>query len=297
MGLKDMLMKRSEKERLEFIERCIEWDTPRLENEQYPDGVSVSQDIVYDASTGTNGLLDIYFPGGEKDHFEEAFFLIHGGAFVYGNKELDKNYGMHLALKANIPVVNINYTLMPDKDLAGEAEEICRALSFLHKTYGLEKIHTTGDSAGAYLALLTVFLCNDPKVREDLKIKTVPEVNCLSTGLICGGFLRNKNRFPGIYMDKEGSMPDYLMDLGKATVLSFGRTGNIPVSIITGDKDSLLRECDYDKKVLDKAGIANSYYKAVSAEDRVMFHVFPIAVPTWPESQKVIDMFVKNAGL
>ena len=98
-------------------------------------------------------------------------------------------------------------------------------------------------------------------------------------------------------MDKEGSMPDYLMDLGKATVLSFGRTNSIPVSIITGDKDSMLRECDYYKKVLDKAGIANSYYKAVSAEDRVMFHVFPIAVPTWPESQKVIDMFVKNAGL
>ena len=297
MCLRKLMIKRIDAERLAFINKCIEWDTPRLKNEEYPEGVSISEDVVYDPSTGGSGLLDIYFSGDAKDTFEEAFFLIHGGAFVYGSKELDKNYGMHLALRSGLPVVNINYSLMPGKDLAGEAEEIVNALSFLRTNYGLKKIHTTGDSAGAYLALLTVFLCNDPNVREDLNITEDPGINCLSSGLICGGFLRNRNGFPGYYMDKDKTLPDYLMDMGKATALSFGRTHNVPLAIITGDKDSMLKECNYYKTCLDKEGIPNSFYKAVSAEDRVMFHVFPVACPFWPESETVIDMFVKNAGL
>ena len=296
MGIYEMWLKKADNERSDFISKCIDWDTPRLANEVCPEGVSVLQDVVYDPSKGEHGLLDIYFPGPPSDTFGEAFFLIHGGAFVYGSKELDKNYGMHLALKSGIPVVNINYSLMPGTDLAGEAAEICRALAFLQSNYGLASIHTTGDSAGAYLDLLTVFLCNDPDVREDLKIDLDPNVECLSAGLICGGFLRSKYGFPGIYMDRNGSMPEYLFDMGKATVLSFGRTHNVPLSVITGDNDTMLRECRYYKKILEKAGIPFDYYEASSAEDRVMFHVFPIAVPDWPESAKVIDMFVRNAG-
>ncbi|MBP5654064.1 MAG: alpha/beta hydrolase [Clostridiales bacterium] len=296
MGLQDMWLKKADNERSEFINKCIEWDTPRLANEVCPEGVTVLQDIIYDETKGEYGLLDIYFPGTQQEGFDEAFFLIHGGAFVYGSKELDKNYGMHLALKSGLPVINVNYTLMPDTDLAGEAEELCLALAFLHDRYGLAKVHTTGDSAGAYLALLTVFLCNDPKVRTDLKIECDPKVECLSAGLICGGFIRRKREFPGIYMDKNGSMPEYLFDMGKATTLSFGRTHNIPLSVITGDNDTMLGECRCFKKALDKAKIPVDYYEAASAEDRMMFHVFPIAAPDWPESEKVIGMFCKNAG-
>ena len=286
--------KKADKDRQNFIDRCIEFDTPRLENETYPDGVSILSDIVYDNMTGKSGLLDIYFPGQIQDRFDEIFFLIHGGAFVYGDKLLDKNYGMHLALKSGIPVANVNYTLMPDTDLAGQAAELVRALEFLNKEYSVSRIHTTGDSAGAYLALLSALLCNDPVIREELNITTDPEIRCLSANLICGGYAHDSKLFPGIYMGKD--LPWHYFDLTKAMTKSFARTGNIPVSNITGDKDTMLRECNYFKRACDKAGIANSYYKAVSADDRVMHHVFPIAHPEWPESVTVIDMFVKNSG-
>ena len=295
MGLFGPDVKKIDAMRQEFIDRCISYDKERLETEVFPDGVTVLSDIVYDPETGENGLLDIYFPGEEKGSFDEAFFLIHGGAFVYGNKGLDKNYGMHLALKAGLPVINVNYTLMPGKDLAGEAEELCRALAFAGERYGLTKIHTTGDSAGGYLALLTAFLCNDSKIREDLKIKTEPEVRCLSANLICGGFRFLRNTFPSYYMAKEPDAPGYIFDMGKAVTESFARAGKIPLSVITGDKDTMLRDCRYLKKVCDREGIPCSFYNAESAGERMMYHVYPVAHPQWPESQKVIGMFVANA--
>ena len=291
MGIFD---KKADKNRQTFIENCIKFDTPRIENETYPEGVSIKSDIVYDELAGKSGLLDIYFKGDTKDRFDEAFFLIHGGAFVYGDKLLDKNYGMHLALRSGLPVVNVNYTLMPDTDLPGEAAELCRALSFIRKEYGVDKVHTTGDSAGGYLALLTALLCNDPIIREELDITDDPEVRCLSANLICGGFAHDSNLFPGIYMGKK--LPRHYFDISKAMTMSFARTGNIPVSNITGDKDTMLTQCGYFKKACDKAGIPNSNYKAESKEDRVMHHVFPIAHPEWPESVKVIDMFAANSG-
>lgn len=279
----------------EFISKCIEWDTPRLANEVLPEGITSLTDIPYDEKPGESGLLDIYFPGDKRDTFSEAFFLIHGGAFVYGSKELDKNYGMHLALRSGLPVINVNYTLMPKTDLAGQSEELCRALSFLNFRYGLTCVHTTGDSAGAYLALLTALLCNDQKIRTDLHVTSDPKVRCLSAGLICGCFIRKKKDFPGLYMYNGGTIPEYILDLSKTCVRSFKENGNIPIASVTGDNDTMQKECLKFHKTLDKAGIPNSFYNASSSEGRTMFHVFPISNPTWPESRKVIDMFIENA--
>jgi len=295
MRLSDISRRKIDAESSEFIRKCIEWDTPRLANEVLPHGVTSITDIPYDPDKGEEGLLDIYFPGDSEDRFDEAFFLIHGGAFVYGNKELDKNYGMHLALRSGLPVINVNYTLMPKTDLAGQSEELCFALSFLNSRYGLTRIHTTGDSAGAYLALLIALLCNDKKIRQDLHVTSDPKAKCLSAGLICGCFIRNKNDFPGLYMYNGGTVPKYILDLSKTCVTSFTENGNIPITIVTGDNDTMLKECTTFKKTLDKAGIPNSFYNASSSEGRTMFHVFPISNPTWPESQKVIDMFADLA--
>ena len=131
---------KAEKNRLTFIKNCGIFDTPRLENEVYPAECRTEMDIEY--KHGNNPLkLDIYTPFncyGAK----ECFILIHGGAYVYGFKRLDQNFGMHLAIKANIPVVNVDYTLMPDSDLSQVINEIFAAINFVCGRYGFKKIHT-----------------------------------------------------------------------------------------------------------------------------------------------------------
>ena len=120
---------KADKNRLTFIRNCETFDTPRLENEVYPAECKTEMDIEY--KHGNNPLkLDIYTPFncyGAK----ECFILIHGGAYVYGFKKLDQNFGMHLAIKANIPVVNIDYTLMPESDLSQVINEIFTAINFV----------------------------------------------------------------------------------------------------------------------------------------------------------------------
>ena len=97
---------KAEKNRLLFIKNCTGFDTPRLEAEVYPAECKTEMDIVY--KEGDNPLkLDVYTPFGCYGA-KECFILIHGGAFVYGFKNLDQNFGMHRAIKAGIPVVNVD---------------------------------------------------------------------------------------------------------------------------------------------------------------------------------------------
>ena len=147
---------KAEKGRQLFIKNCTLFDTPRLEEEVYPAECKTEMDVVY--KEGENPLkLDIYTPFncyGAK----ECFILIHGGAFVYGTKKLDQNFGMHLAIKSGIPVVNVDYTLLPDSTLPQILNEIFTAMNFVYIKYGFKKYHTVGDSAGGYLAYM-VAIC------------------------------------------------------------------------------------------------------------------------------------------
>ena len=159
-----ILEAKAEAERKTFIKNCIGFDTPRLESETYPDGLDNEFDLEYSAGL----TLDIYTPQAAREG--HAFLLVHGGAFVYGHKELDKCFGMHLALKSGIRVVNINYTLMPDNDLHGLLSQIMKAVRFIQERLHIEHIHTVGDSAGGYLALISALASRNSHIAHDLWI-------------------------------------------------------------------------------------------------------------------------------
>ena len=61
-------------------------------------------------------------------------------------------------------------------------------------------------------------------------------------------------------------------------------------------KDFLEKENIGFEKFLKDAGIPVKFMDAVSADGRDMFHVYPIANPTWPEGEKTIQMISDNAN-
>ncbi|MCR5419155.1 MAG: alpha/beta hydrolase [Lachnospiraceae bacterium] len=267
-----------------FIKNCIRFDTPRLNSEQYPDEAKVEADILYD---GTH-KLDYYIP--ENCDPKEAYILIHGGAFVYGSKELDKCFGMHLAIASGRMVANVDYTLMPETDLAGQIGEIFAAIRYLTKDKGIETLHTIGDSAGGYLSILTGLLLHSPRMRADFGLGDdgLPAVGNIIA--ICTCYNATPKTFAGYYFDKAGKLPHYIYDLTEA----MAAYGCPPLTLVTGDHDEMLPFNRELKQKADTLKVPVSYKEFNSAEDRIMHHVFPIAHPTWPESREVIDMCIRR---
>lgn len=285
-----------------FIKNCIQFDTPRLQNEQYPDGVNVESDIPYiegenvvtpsfdESLCSSLRVLDIYTP--ENSKADEIFLLIHGGAFVYGCKELDKCFGMHLAKKSGITVANINYRLLPTTDLQGVLSDVFAAVTFLSKK-GFSKFHTIGDSAGGYLCLITALLLNSKQMRDECGLSDFSaDVCCPSTSPICGDHIESPRQFAGIFFDPDKKMPSYIYDLGDAVE----KYGCPPCVLTTGDQDMMLKQNDHLYKRLKKMGITVEYYCAETTEEtRPMHHVYAIAHPEWPEGIKTIDLTIENA--
>lgn len=186
-----------------------EWDVPDLDGqvrgasdldktgqrEQYPADVylggmkqtktcrpEVYQTKMCQDEAGREHWLDIFFP----EKFEgtlPAIVDVHGGGWVYGNKELNEYYCMELA-KLGFVVFDINYRLAPATDLKGQVQDVTEALNWVFrnaKQYRADphKVYLTGDSAGAQLALLT---CAATSNKEYRKIYDIP---CLA-GTVSG---------------------------------------------------------------------------------------------------------------
>ena len=201
---------------------------------------------------------------------------------------------VHQLVKAGIPVVNVDYTLMPESDLPQIITEIFEAMNFVYTKYGFETFHTVGDSAGGYLAYMVAVAARDSNVAQGMLVSVSPKGTVESAGLICPGIRNTTKAFPGIYFEKlSGSkddrqrLPDYAYDLN----LIAKKDSDLRVAVITGEDDFLLSQ---DREFKDNVPGA-VYYEANNDGDLKMHHVFPIAHPEWPQSVKAIETIAENA--
>ena len=261
-----------DEQRLRFITDCEMNDAKRMADEEFPEGVVCYSDIPYKGDNQPAHLLDYYISETSVQGLE-AYLLIHGGAFVYGYKELDKNFGMRLALASDTPVISINYSLLPEGSLETILDDIDAAIRFSEEQFGVRRFHFVGDSAGGYLAMLST-------LRHSSK--------AVSASLICGCYRAQRGTFPGVYFERENGLPDYYFDLTTCA----SNLKDKQVAIITGEKDFLREENILLASLL---GDGCEFYDAPDAEGREMIHVFPIGHPDWPEGQKAIEIIASFA--
>ncbi|MBR3280080.1 MAG: alpha/beta hydrolase [Lachnospiraceae bacterium] len=287
-----LIRHKAEKERQLFIKNCTAFDTPRLEKEVFPAGCRAETDVVY--KEGNKPLkLDVYTPFGCAGA-KECFILIHGGAFVYGFKKLDQNFGMHLAIKAGIPVVNVDYTLAPEADISQIIAEIFKAMNYVYIKYGFKKFHTVGDSAGGYLAYIVAVAARSRHVAHRLWVFDKLKGTVESAGMICPGIKNNPKGFPGLYFEKHvdnnigpARLPEYAYDLN----LIADQDSDLRIAVIAGEDDFLLEQ---NRTFKDNVpGVL--YYEGKNDGELKMHHVYPIAHPEWPQSAKAIEVIAENA--
>lgn len=156
-----------------------------------PPGIQRFDDIVYGADS-KNQVLDVYRPKSAKGKKLPVIVSVHGGGWVYGDKERYQYYCMDLA-ERGFAVVNFTYRLAPDFKFPSSLEDTNTVFTWVldhAEEYGFDtsNLFAVGDSAGAHLLGLFTGICTNPAYAANFKFKAPKGFVPKAIGLNCGAY-------------------------------------------------------------------------------------------------------------
>lgn len=112
-------------------------------------------------------LLDLYRPAAPRETPWPVIVSVHGGGWVYGDKELYQYYCMDLA-RRGFAVVNFTYRLAPEFKYPAAMEDTNAVFHWVLEhaaRYDLDagRVFAVGDSAGAHMLALYACMCTNPE--------------------------------------------------------------------------------------------------------------------------------------
>lgn len=154
-----------------------------------PDDIVRFDDIPYGALPQWQSL-DVYRPTSGIGRELPVIVSVHGGGWVYGDKERYQFYCMSLAQRG-FAVVNFTYRLAPEFKFPAQLEDTNAVFQWVLDNaaeYGFDTAHifAVGDSAGAHLLSLYSCFCVDPEYAATYDFRP-PEGFCpTAIALNCG---------------------------------------------------------------------------------------------------------------
>lgn len=281
----------------EFWKSVKKSDTKRLSTQFPPKNIKEINDIPYICDGDLYHLLDVYYPETAEEKLP-VIIDIHGGGWMYGDKELNKIYCMNLAERGFL-VFNISYRLVPSVTVNEQLQDIARALRWISenmKNYPCDSknIMLTGDSAGgqlaAYSAMLTIseemrniFDTVDPQMKLDALTLTSPVAYMNSsspmsvyTSSMWGKNFREKKTYP--YMNLSDILP-------------FGQLP--PTVLITSSGDLMaLEQTKRAYADLRKYSADAKLINFPKFEGKHLPHVFSVIEPQSKAGKIAIDEFI-----
>ena len=269
----------------EFRRNCRIGDMLRDAGLATPEGVKRFDDIRYGEDEKWN-LLDVYRPKGEAGKLP-VIVNVHGGGWVYGEKEVYQFYCMSLA-ERGFAVVNFNYRLAPEHKFPVQLEDTNRVVEWVlahGEAYGFDLAHVfmVGDSAGAHLAGLYSCICTDPAYASAYPFRVpqgfVPAAVALNCGVyvpITRGDMEVLEREDVVYLPK-ALMPDggteeeaQFIDLTEHITAAFP-----PVFFMTATEDFCRPQAAYLEKALKAQGVPHTF-KLYGGGEKPLEHVFHV---------------------
>lgn len=167
-----------------------EGDDERDAGLSVPEGISVARDISYGPDPVWN-LLDVYAAESAVRPLP-VIVSVHGGAWVYGDKERYRFYCMDLA-KRGFCVVNFSYRLAPEHPYPCAPVDVCAALAWTLEhvgEYGGDSscLFIVGDSAGAQIASQVLTAYSNPAYAAIAPFKVPEGLTVRACGLNCGTY-------------------------------------------------------------------------------------------------------------
>jgi hypothetical protein len=181
MILKDYLIAKA------FCKGCEKGDYERDKTLVEPDDVVKYKDLSY-GKYGISNLLDIYRPEGVSGKLP-LIINVHGGGFVYGDKELYRFYSQSLS-QLGFAVCCLNYRLAPKYRFPTPIIDVNEAVKWLTEhadkyDIDMNNVIMVGDSAGAQI-VSQYATCYSNKTYADIMEIKIPQFKLKGVGLNCG---------------------------------------------------------------------------------------------------------------
>ncbi len=179
-----------------FRRNCKRNDDIRDAGLKTPEDIIRFDDIRYGPDRRWN-VLDVYRPKGAEGKLP-VIVSVHGGGWVYGDKERYQYYCMSLA-QQGFAVVNYTYRLAPEFKFPAALEDTDRVFRWVLRhaeQYGYDpgSVFAVGDSAGAHLLALYCCLCADPDLAADVSVQPPAGFSPAAVALNCGIYRPEKTR-------------------------------------------------------------------------------------------------------
>ena len=227
-------------------------------------------------------ILDVYRPKDTKGKLP-VIVSIHGGGWVYGNKEIMQFYCMSLAQKG-FAVVNFSYRLAPEYKHPTPLLDVNKVFYWIFEnadTYGFDvsNVFAVGDSVGANILGLYCCLCVDPAYAQTMSVFPpkgfVPGAVALNSGLyrLIRGEEDLLDSLAEAYFPNGGTDSEYAeIDLGRFVTADFP-----PCFIMTAPGDFLTPQAKPFFDLLKSQGVQAEYHSYGNGENP-LHHVFHINI-------------------
>lgn len=245
----------------------------------YPEDVIRSENISY--GPHKMNVLDVYRPVCNEPKLP-VIVSVHGGGWVYGDKELYSHYCVDLA-KRGFVVVNFSYRLSPENKFPCHLEDTVRVFDWVRTNatrYGMDRdyIFAVGDSAGGHILALYCAMCTNPEFASKFEFKpernvipnaialncAVLDIDAAQEGMAGATKKLMKDVLPKNWMEEDMQLLNPIAHVNEKFP---------PCFIMTANEDFLRGQPDTFTKKLDGFNIPYTY-KLYGSEFEKLGHVF-----------------------
>lgn len=283
-------------------------DKKRLASIKSLPGVRCVKDIVYLNDSDPMHQLNLYWPEGETGNIP-TIIDIHGGGWMYGDKDLNRPYCECLASKG-FRVMGMSYRLLPNTDLQGMVQDIFASIHYLEDhavEYGFDlgNVLLTGDSAGGHLTSLVMCIQQSEKLQKIYGVKPfgfnftaaaicngVCEMHDIYafTGPLCRGSDKEMKK---MLLGRQGTNAPWNGYMNFSQVI--GEAKPLPLMVISSESDPFYVHIQWLLETLRQKCWSCETVIWKKEDGKHLGHVFQIANPDWEESKvtndKMLDFF------
>lgn len=227
--------------------------------------------------------LDVYRPKNQKGSLP-VIVSVHGGGWVYGDKERYQYYCMALA-QHGYAVVNFTYRLAPEFQFPAPLEDTNLVFWWVLShadEYGFDRnnVFAVGDSAGAHLLGLYTGICTDPDYAAQFDFGPPEGFVPRAIGLHCGAYALDTSDPKDMNTQlMEDFLPGGVTPEGmeKTNVLSRISPSFPPVFFMTCNGDFLRDQAGLLMNALEKNNVP-FVYRFYGDRDHELGHVFHLNI-------------------